>query len=50
MNEKAGTLENKHWLKTGPTEETLVAQNLQDLRGYIITTHQCCQISKSFIA
>jgi len=31
MNERVGTLENKQWLMTGPTE-TLVAQNLQDCR------------------
>jgi len=28
MNERARTLENKHWLMTGPAE-TFVAQNLQ---------------------
>jgi len=37
MNERAGTLENKHWLTTGPTE-TLVAQNLQDRKG-LFSTH-----------
>jgi len=35
MNEMAGTLENKHCLMTGPTE-TLVAQNLQDCKGYLL--------------
>jgi len=37
MNERAGTLENKHWLMTGPIE-TLVAQNLQDCKGYLLHT------------
>jgi len=32
MNERVGTLENKHSLMTGGTTETL-AQNLQDCKG-----------------
>jgi len=31
MNERAGTLENKHLLMIGPTET--LAQNLQDCKG-----------------
>ena len=31
MKERAGTLENKYWLLTGPTET--LAQNLQDCKG-----------------